>query len=121
MASGQALLIGSVSLLALYGFLKAYRMKTEDLDQLYAKNVAVSWALGQGQQGYGDDAATHTGTFGLDNNGITIVVADFRKDDTSTFTLMDPYIVNGCQTSAPSGMSSITGLRRVAPAATRNC
>lgn len=37
--SGDELLVGTVSLLDLYSFLKAYRSETGDLDQLYEKNV----------------------------------------------------------------------------------
>lgn len=37
--SGQGLLVGSISLIDLYTFLKTYRQKTQDLDQLYEKNV----------------------------------------------------------------------------------
>src|SRR5205823_4252523 len=37
--SGEGLLVGSVSLLHLYEFLKLYRTKTQDMDQLYEKNV----------------------------------------------------------------------------------
>lgn len=37
--SGDDLLVGSISLLSLYELLKAYRAQTEDLDQLYEKNV----------------------------------------------------------------------------------
>lgn len=37
--SGADLLVGSVSLIQLYEFLKSYRDSTNDLDQLYEKNV----------------------------------------------------------------------------------
>ncbi|HEX2950393.1 MAG TPA: AIPR family protein, partial [Armatimonadota bacterium] len=38
--------------------------------------------------------------FGLYNNGITIVVADFKpQDQNGTFELVEPYVVNGCQTT----------------------
>ncbi|RAL70035.1 putative abortive infection phage resistance protein [Dehalococcoides mccartyi] len=37
--------------------------------------------------------------FGLYNNGITLVVADFQAQDDETMELVDPYVVNGCQTT----------------------
>lgn len=37
--SGRDLIVGSIPLLKLYEFLKAYRAQTENLDQLYEKNV----------------------------------------------------------------------------------
>ena len=37
--------------------------------------------------------------FGLFNNGITIVVSDFLRTGPNSFELIEPYIVNGCQTS----------------------
>jgi hypothetical protein len=42
---------------------------------------------------------TNPDRFGLYNNGITIVVADFTDEDGGIYALMDPYIVNGCQTT----------------------
>lgn len=38
-ASGQDLLVGAISLPNLYDFLKSYRSRVGDLDQLYEKNV----------------------------------------------------------------------------------
>src|SRR5947209_10097178 len=40
-SSGKELLLGSVSLLNLYHFLKAYKMQTGDLNQIYEKNMVV--------------------------------------------------------------------------------
>ena len=37
--------------------------------------------------------------FGLYNNGITIVVEDFYYNQDGTIQLVEPNIVNGCQTS----------------------
>jgi hypothetical protein len=44
--SGPGLLVGSISLFDLYAFLKAYRALTQDLDQLYRRMSAASWAVG---------------------------------------------------------------------------
>jgi hypothetical protein len=37
--------------------------------------------------------------FGLFNNGITIVVSQFHKKEESLIELVEPSIVNGCQTT----------------------
>jgi hypothetical protein len=97
--SAAELLVGSVSLLNLYEFLKAYRGVAGDLDELYEKNVRRFL----GSRGKVNKAMQQTlketpERFGLYNNGITIVVADFKKVD-GTVELTDPYVVNGCQTT----------------------
>lgn len=97
---GEDLLVGSIPLLNLYEFLKAYRKETEDLDRLYEKNVRRFL----GSRGRVNKAmqATLRDTpelFGLYNNGITIVVAGFEYERDGAITLHDPYVVNGCQTT----------------------
>lgn len=37
--------------------------------------------------------------FGLYNNGITIVVTDFVLGEDGVIELIEPYVVNGCQTT----------------------
>lgn len=99
-ASGTNLLVGSTSLINLYNFLKAYRDKTEDLDQLYEKNVRrFLGARGKVNKGMQETLRSAPEHFGLYNNGITIVVTDFKSIGTNTFQLVEPYIVNGCQTT----------------------
>ncbi len=98
--SGVNLMVGAVSLLNLYEFLKAYRAKSGDLDELYEKNVRRFL----GSRGKVNKAmlATLRDTpelFGLYNNGITIVVTDFAGDGNGSVELTDPYVVNGCQTT----------------------
>jgi len=98
--SGEDLLVGTISLLSLYDFMKAYRAQTQDLDQLYEKNVRRFL----GNRGRVNKAMEKTlqqtpELFGLFNNGITIVVADFQKDSNGTTELLEPYVVNGCQTT----------------------
>jgi len=98
--SGKRLLVGSTSLLNLYAFLKAYRDKTEDLDQLYEKNVRRFLGLrGKVNKVMQETLKSAPEQFGLYNNGITIVVADFKAADGERFDLVEPYIVNGCQTT----------------------
>ena len=98
--SGKDLMVGSIALLNLYEFLKAYRAKTENLDQLYEKNVR-RFLGGRGKVNKGMQATLNDNPaqFGLYNNGITIVVKDFSAVGRSTYMLTDPYIVNGCQTT----------------------
>lgn len=99
-ASGTNLLVGSTSLINLYDFLKAYRDKTEDLDQLYEKNVRrFLGTRGKVNKGMQETLRSAPEQFGLYNNGITIVVTDFNRTGTDTFQLIEPYIVNGCQTT----------------------
>jgi len=98
--SGDELLVGATSLLNLYEFLKQYRMQTQDLDQLYEKNVRRFL----GSRGRVNKAMEQTllqapERFGLYNNGITIVVADFERREDGMTSLIEPYIVNGCQTT----------------------
>lgn len=98
--SGDDFLVGSVPLFDLYNFLKAYRDTTEDLDQLYEKNVRrFLGGRRKVNKAIQDTLRDAPEKFGLYNNGITIVVADFKKDNNGTFYLTEPYVVNGCQTT----------------------
>lgn len=98
--SGKDLMVGSIPLLKLYDFLKAYRAQTENLDQLYEKNVR-RFLGGRGKVNKQMQATLNQepAQFGLYNNGITIVVKDFEPVSHSTYMLTEPYIVNGCQTT----------------------
>lgn len=98
--SGEDLLVGSVMLLDLFDFLKAYRDATEDLDQLYERNVRrFLGGRGRVNKAIQDTLRTNPERFGLFNNGITIVVTDFDTKEDGLTTLIDPYVVNGCQTT----------------------
>jgi len=98
--SGEHLLVGSTSLPNLYEFLKAYRDKTQDLDQLYEKNVRRFLGLrGKVNKAMQETLKSAPELFGLYNNGITIVVANFNATDGARVDLIEPYIVNGCQTT----------------------
>lgn len=99
--SGTDLLVGSTRLTDLYDFLKAFRDATQDLDQLYEKNVRkFLGARGKINKGIAATLKDAPDKFGLYNNGITIVVADYMGAVLSSeVTLADPFIVNGCQTT----------------------
>ena len=97
----SGLRVGTITLIDLYDFLKAYRTKTGNLDQLYEKNVRKF--LGGRRKinrGIAETLRNQPELFGLYNNGITIVVSDFstsKPDDSCT--LFEPFVVNGCQTT----------------------
>jgi hypothetical protein len=98
--SGNDLLVGSIKLNNLYQFLKDYRIETGDLDLIYEKNVRKF--LGIGRRVNAGIAATlreNPERFGLYNNGITIVVENFEQEESDKYTLTEPYVVNGCQTT----------------------
>lgn len=97
--SGDDLWVGSVTLLDLYDFLKSYKNATGDLDQLYEKNVRKY--LGGGRivnKGISQTLKTNPEKFGLFNNGITIVAEDVELID-NLYSIIEPYVVNGCQTT----------------------
>lgn len=98
--AGSDLLVGSVSLTDLYAFLKSYRARTGTLDQLYEKNVRRFLGgrvkVNKGMQATLRDAPEQ---FGLFNNGITITVSDFAIAGSGSYNLVEPYVVNGCQTT----------------------
>jgi hypothetical protein len=92
--------VGTIPLTDLYQFLKAYRDKTGNLDQLYEKNVRQF--LGSRRKinrGIAETLNERPEMFGLYNNGITIVVSDYSTKPDGSCLLHDPYVVNGCQTT----------------------
>lgn len=98
-ASGPELLVGVVSLLDLYDFLKAYKTRTGDIDELYEKNVRrFLGSRGKVNKAMRSTLKETPDRFGLYNNGITVVVTDFKPGD-KFVELFDPYVVNGCQTT----------------------
>jgi hypothetical protein len=99
--AGDDLLVGSVKLTDLYAFLKAYRSQTgNNLDQLYEKNVRRF--LGgrvKVNRGMRETLQNRPERFGLFNNGITVVVSDFKATGSGAYELIEPFVVNGCQTT----------------------
>jgi hypothetical protein len=98
-ASGPNLLVGSTPLIELYEFLKRYKQTTLDLDQLYEKNVR-RFLGGRGKVNKAMQATLRDQPeqFGLFNNGITLTAANIVQQDGS-YELVEPYVVNGCQTT----------------------
>ena len=98
--SGNDLLVGSVKLVSIYEFLKSYKDITGDLDLLYEKNVRKFLGANKKvNKGIAETLRNTPERFGLFNNGITIVVEDFKQQETDKYDLTEPYIVNGCQTT----------------------
>ena len=98
--AGSALLVGAVSLIELYDFLKAYRNAAGQIDQLFDKNVRRF--LGgrvKVNKGMQKTLREEPELFGLFNNGITITVSDFSSSGASQYDLVEPLVVNGCQTT----------------------
>ena len=98
---GQDFILGVVPLTDLFGFLKEYRSKAGNLDQIYDKNVRKYLGLKRRiNKGIAETLNDNPEKFGLYNNGITIVASGHSmSDDMGRVTLTDPYIVNGCQTT----------------------
>ena len=95
------LMVGTVSLLDLFEFMRSYKNMTGDLNQLYGKNVRQF--LGGHRKinkGIARTLNENPEKFGLYNNGITIVVSDYSPPSyDGVVAIDDPYIVNGCQTT----------------------
>ncbi|MBE0414990.1 MAG: AIPR family protein [Dehalococcoidia bacterium] len=98
--SGEDVLVGTVTLIDLFEFLKAYRDRTEDLDQLYERNVRrFLGGRGKINKGIQETLRNAPERFGLYNNGITIVVTNFVLNGNGNIELIEPFVVNGCQTT----------------------
>lgn len=96
----ENLLVGATSITGLYSFLKAYRSATEDLDQIYEKNVRrFLGSRGRVNKRMLDTLNNEPERFGLFNNGITLVVTDMERTADGGLEIVEPYIVNGCQTT----------------------
>lgn len=92
--------VGTVSLLDLYAFLKAYQTQTGDLNLLFEKNVRhFLGTQTRVNKKMRDTLQKMPDQFGLYNNGITIVVRNYQDNDDNTIQLVEPYIVNGGQTT----------------------
>ena len=98
----SGLLVGTVSLMDLFEFMKSYQSqsKTGDLYQLYEKNVRQLLSKSQKNTEIAKTLNESPEKFGLYNNGITIVVSSYSPPAADGTVIMhDPYVVNGCQTT----------------------
>ena len=98
--SGEDLLVGSVKLKNIFGFLNQYDKTAGSIELIYDKNVR-KFLGGKGVVNRKIAATINNEPhrFGLYNNGITIVVEEFKFIESDQFELINPYIVNGCQTT----------------------
>jgi hypothetical protein len=98
--TGSGLLVGTVTLVDLYEFLKSYqRANRGDLDMIYEKNVR-RFLGGRGRVNAAIQKTLENTPekFGLYNNGITIVATSYESN-ADKMLLTEPFIVNGCQTT----------------------
>ena len=97
----STLLVGTVSLMDLFEFLKSYRNRTANLDQLYDKNLRrYLGRRGKVNRDMLDTLNSAPEKFGFYNNGITVVVSGYTpSEDDRIVNVHDPYVVNGCQTT----------------------
>lgn len=96
------ILVGAVRVTDLFDFLKKYHFKAgRDLDKIFNKNVRRFLKGTNVNKQLETTLKTEPQNFGLYNNGITIVVSHWHNTKNTPLdarTLVDPYIVNGCQT-----------------------
>lgn len=93
------MLFGRIPLENLYNFMQNYKEQTKDIDLLYDYNVRLF--VGKTRINEGIEKTLNENPENLDkfNNGITIVVDDIQPESKDNFVLMNPRIVNGCQTT----------------------
>lgn len=98
--STKELHIGATTLPNMFSFMQEYKKKSGDLDMIYEKNVRKF--LGNKRKvnkGIEQTIENNPERFGLYNNGITVVAEELSSDGNGTLTLVNPFIVNGCQTT----------------------
>jgi len=94
------LVVGTVTLPAIYQFLSDYKKARGDLEVLYARNVRVFLGgKGKVNKGIARTLEEEPEHFGFYNNGITLVVRDFKSLSQGVLEVCDPAVVNGCQTT----------------------
>lgn len=98
--SSTSLFVGCTTLFDLYHFLYEYWRETQDIERLYEKNVRYFL----GNKGGVNREIEKTlredpESFGLYNNGVTIVATRVIDQMSGVKELVNPYIVNGCQTT----------------------
>lgn len=97
--------IGTVTIFDLYRFMKSYESATQELNQIYEKNIRMYLGMKSPtgvNRGLLKTLREYPDKLGLFNNGVTIVASDIQGDPqlTSDSLRLDmPYIVNGCQTT----------------------
>ena len=91
--------IGAISLLNFYEFMKRYESKTKNINVLFEKNIRLYLGKkGKINTSISETIAKQPENFVFYNNGVTIV-AEKLILTTNSIRFTQPYIVNGCQTS----------------------
>lgn len=99
-SSGGSLHVGATKLADMFAFMQTYKSSSGDLDMLYDKNVRKF--LGHRRKvnkGIEHTIEKYPERFGLYNNGITIVADEVKAGANDVLVLINPYVVNGCQTT----------------------
>lgn len=96
--------VGKISIKAMYDMLLQYRLASGELDQIYDKNVRRWLGIRKGRGVNAKIAETirdNPENLGIYNNGVTFVCSDFKRSARGKrgWVLVNPYIVNGCQTT----------------------
>jgi len=99
--SSGDLQVAAISIYNLYRFLKQYKEKTGDLDRLFDRNVRrFLGSRSRVNKRMRETLREAPERFGLYNNGITMIASKIvQQKNQSLFELVNPYIVNGCQTT----------------------
>ncbi|MBM4253605.1 MAG: AIPR family protein [Deltaproteobacteria bacterium] len=87
---------------SLFEFMESYRISRgmSDISSLYEKNVrGFLSSRGAINKGIARTLAAEPENFALYNNGLTIVADEVKVPGQAELKLVNPYIVNGCQTS----------------------
>lgn len=99
-ASTESLHVGATTLPDVFAFMQEYKLKSGDLNMLYEKNVRKFLDNKRKvNKGIEHTIETNPERFGLYNNGITIVAEQLLRAGVGELTLINLFIVNGCQTT----------------------
>ena len=91
--------ISSVKISNYFSFLEEYVKKTNDIDRLFERNIRNFLPRSRINQRLTDTLDTSPSNFGLYNNGITIVCLSSYQLQGNQRVLINPSVVNGCQTT----------------------
>jgi hypothetical protein len=95
------MIIAPVTIEAIYQMLNEYRNHTSDLDKIFEKNVRrFLGTRGRINRIMQATLSSDPGKFSLYNNGITMVASNwYPAGDRKKLVIVNPYIVNSCQTT----------------------
>lgn len=92
--------VGSVALADLYGFMAAFERRAQSIHLLYEENIRFEKPGSRVNAGILETLRSEPDSFGLYSGGITVVVEGLGWDGENRLAaLVSPQVVNGCQTS----------------------